>query len=50
MTMSWMHCDARGSTGVIYWEGAVEAITEDRGNIGRDYLELTGYGEKLQLP
>jgi len=42
--------DTRGSTGAIYWEGAVEAITEDRGNIGRGYLELTGYGEKLQLP
>jgi predicted secreted hydrolase len=42
--------DTRGSTGAIYWEGAVEAITEDRGNVGRGYLELTGYGEKLQLP
>ena len=42
--------DTRGTTGAIYWEGAVEAITEDRGNIGRGYLELTGYGEKLQLP
>ena len=42
--------DTRGSTGAIYWEGAVGATTEDRGNIGRGYLELTGYGEKLQLP
>ena len=41
--------DTRGSTGAIYWEGAVEAITEDRGNIGRGYLELTGYGEPLKL-
>jgi predicted secreted hydrolase len=42
--------DTRGSTGAIYWEGAVEAVTADRGSIGRGYLELTGYGEKLQLP
>jgi predicted secreted hydrolase len=42
--------DTRGSTGAIYWEGAVEAITQDRGSIGRGYLELTGYGETLQLP
>jgi predicted secreted hydrolase len=42
--------DTRGTTGAIYWEGAVEAGTEDRGTIGRGYLELTGYGERLQLP
>ncbi len=42
--------DTRGSTGAIYWEGAVEAITDDRGAIGRGYLELTGYGETLRLP
>lgn len=40
--------DARGSTGTIYWEGAVRAF---RGNteIGRGYLELTGYGQRLKL-
>jgi predicted secreted hydrolase len=40
--------DARGSTGTIYWEGAVRAM---RGTteVGRGYLELTGYGERLKL-
>jgi len=42
--------DTRNSTGAIYWEGAVRAVTGDRGTIGRGYLELTGYGDKLQLP
>lgn len=42
--------DSRNSTGAIYWEGAVEAKTEDRGMIGRGYLELTGYGSPLELP
>jgi predicted secreted hydrolase len=40
--------DARGSTGTIYWEGAVRAM---RGTteVGRGYLELTGYGQRLKL-
>ena len=42
--------DTRNSTGAVYWEGAVEAKTEDRGLIGRGYLELTGYGAPLELP
>ncbi len=36
--------DARGSTGTLYWEGAVRAY-EDGQPIGRGYLELTGYGK-----
>jgi predicted secreted hydrolase len=40
--------DTRLSTGAIYWEGAVSAY-EQRRLIGRGYLELTGYGERLQL-
>ena len=40
--------DARLSTGAIYWEGAVRAF-ESGGLVGRGYLELTGYGEKLRL-
>lgn len=42
--------DTRNSTGAVYWEGAVEAKTEDKGMIGRGYLELTGYGAPLELP
>jgi predicted secreted hydrolase len=40
--------DTRLSTGAIYWEGAVRAF--ERGQpAGRGYLELTGYGDKLNL-
>lgn len=40
--------DTRLSTGAIYWEGAVRAFDEGS-QIGRGYLELTGYGERLRL-
>jgi predicted secreted hydrolase len=41
--------DARGSTGTLYWEGAVRAVDERGSEIGRGYLELTGYGQKLRF-
>jgi predicted secreted hydrolase len=40
--------DTRLSTGAIYWEGAVRAFDGGK-QIGRGYLELTGYGDRLQL-
>lgn len=40
--------DSRRSTGAIYWEGAVRVFEAER-VIGRGYLELTGYGERLRL-
>ncbi|HUE10467.1 MAG TPA: lipocalin family protein, partial [Steroidobacteraceae bacterium] len=40
--------DTRLSSGAIYWEGAVRAYEEHR-PVGRGYLELTGYGERLRL-
>jgi predicted secreted hydrolase len=40
--------DARASTGTIYWEGAVRALQAGR-EVGRGYLELTGYGKLLTL-
>jgi predicted secreted hydrolase len=40
--------DTRFSTGAIYWEGAVRALAGGR-IVGRGYLELTGYGERLRL-
>jgi predicted secreted hydrolase len=40
--------DTRLSTGAIYWEGAVRAL-DLRKVVGRGYLELTGYGERLNL-
>jgi predicted secreted hydrolase len=40
--------DSRASTGTIYWEGAVRAFESGR-EVGRGYLELTGYGMPLRL-
>jgi predicted secreted hydrolase len=40
--------DSRASVGTIYWEGAVRAFEGGR-EIGRGYLELTGYGGALKL-
>jgi predicted secreted hydrolase len=40
--------DTRLSTGAIYWEGAVRAYEGEK-LVGRGYLELTGYGERLRL-
>ena len=40
--------DTRLSTGAIYWEGAVRAYRQ-HSLVGRGYLELTGYGERLRL-
>jgi predicted secreted hydrolase len=40
--------DSRESTGTVYWEGAVHAVKAGR-NVGRGYLELTGYGQPLRL-
>jgi predicted secreted hydrolase len=41
--------DASGSTGTIYWEGAVRAFDESDRAIGRGYLELTGYGSSVRF-
>ncbi|HEX4928863.1 MAG TPA: carotenoid 1,2-hydratase [Burkholderiales bacterium] len=40
--------DARASTGTIYWEGAVRAFSGDK-QVGRGYLELTGYWKPMRL-
>ena len=40
--------DARASSGVLYWEGAVQLEQQDR-SVGRGYLELTGYDAPLRL-
>ena len=40
--------DSRPSTGAIYWEGAVRAAQSGH-EVGRGYLELTGYGAPLKL-
>ncbi|MEO8142921.1 MAG: carotenoid 1,2-hydratase [Betaproteobacteria bacterium] len=40
--------DARASTGTIYWEGAVRAMQAGK-QVGRGYLELTGYWRPMKL-
>jgi predicted secreted hydrolase len=40
--------DARASVGTIYWEGAVRAFKE-KNEVGRGYLELTGYWKPMKL-
>jgi predicted secreted hydrolase len=40
--------DARTSSGTIYWEGAVRAFSRNS-EIGRGYLELTGYWKPMKL-
>jgi predicted secreted hydrolase len=41
--------DARGSTGTLYWEGAVRVLDDEGGSIGRGYLELTGYARRVKF-
>jgi predicted secreted hydrolase len=40
--------DSRASTGTIYWEGAVRAMSGGR-PLGQGYLELTGYWKPFKL-
>lgn len=40
--------DSRRSTGAIYWEGAVRLL-EQGVEVGRGYLEMTGYAARLQM-
>ncbi|NML27574.1 lipocalin-like domain-containing protein [Zoogloea dura] len=40
--------DSRRSTGAIYWEGAVR-VFEGAREVGRGYLELTGYGKRIRV-
>ncbi len=40
--------DSRATTGAIYWEGAVQ-VTREGKRVGAGYLELTGYGGRLQM-
>ena len=40
--------DSRQSTGAVYWEGAVR-VFEQQQEIGRGYLEMTGYAARLLM-
>ena len=42
--------DSRPTTGILYWEGPIRLLDDATGQeVGRGYLELTGYGGKLDL-
>ncbi|MFM0631526.1 lipocalin-like domain-containing protein [Paraburkholderia xenovorans] len=40
--------DSRQSTGAVYWEGAVR-VSREGVDVGRAYLELTGYANALRM-
>jgi predicted secreted hydrolase len=40
--------DSARSTGIIYWEGAVDVLKAEK-KLGRGYLELTGYAKPLKF-
>jgi len=41
--------DSRGSTGAIYWEGLSDLLDGAGRRVGRGYLEMTGYAQRLRL-
>jgi predicted secreted hydrolase len=41
--------DSRASTGAIYWEGLSELVDSNGRRVGRGYLEMTGYAQRLRL-
>jgi predicted secreted hydrolase len=41
--------DSRASTGTIYWEGLADLIDSNGRHVGRGYLEMTGYAQRLKL-
>ncbi|MFL6694150.1 MAG: lipocalin-like domain-containing protein [Ramlibacter sp.] len=41
--------DSRASTGAIYWEGLSDLFDSNGRRVGRGYLEMTGYAQRLRL-
>ena len=41
--------DSRASTGAIYWEGLSQLFDSNGRQVGRGYLEMTGYAQRLRL-
>ncbi len=41
--------DSRASTGAIYWEGLSELFDSNGKRVGRGYLEMTGYAQRLRM-
>ena len=47
-TMQNQELDSRLTTGTVYWEGAMQLL-QNKQPVGRGYLEMTGYGEKIKF-
>ena len=41
--------DSRASTGAIYWEGLSDLFDSNGNRVGRGYLEMTGYAQRLRM-
>ena len=41
--------DSRSSTGTVYWEGLSDLLDAQGQRVGRGYLEMTGYAQRLVL-
>jgi predicted secreted hydrolase len=41
--------DSRQSTGTVYWEGLSDLLDAQGQRVGRGYLEMTGYAQRLVL-
>ncbi|MBC7603269.1 MAG: carotenoid 1,2-hydratase [Ramlibacter sp.] len=41
--------DSRASTGAIYWEGLSDLFDSNGKRVGRGYLEMTGYSQRLRM-
>ena len=41
--------DSRASTGAIYWEGLSDLFDSNGARVGRGYLEMTGYSQRLRM-
>ena len=41
--------DSRASTGAIYWEGLSDLSDSNGKHVGRGYLEMTGYAQRLRM-
>jgi predicted secreted hydrolase len=41
--------DSRASTGAIYWEGLSDLFDSNGRRVGRGYLEMTGYAQRLRM-
>jgi predicted secreted hydrolase len=40
---------SRSSTGTVYWEGLADLLDAQGRQLGRGYLEMTGYAGRLQI-